>query len=1056
MTFKIIFVLFVAGVVLFFSAVAEQPVHAYYEDFEDAGNLDGTLYGSYDPSTADPVVSGGILNTDYVDSGFLANGDYADFSGYITFNFGGDTYEWNEAVYVIGSDGSSGPPNFAYALAGVMVQYLPQKGWMYILQEWKTGDTWSTIYLDQTGVVSPAGFSNTTDYELHVIDNGNGTLDAWVQEAANPANKGHVYTSIDISGATFYGDKVAASGGFAPGVGGIKDFNIGSTGGLVGNINTGDGIEVRKGGVPDTYLITITEAPPTNPSFPGVRVFLDVDELEGQIEVDPSNPGTFDPNNALDILFTSSNWATPVTVTVTAVDDTGSENLTLHHSLVYVDSDYVADPCDPQATKWSNPFLANSSVPVIVTQLHCAVEIDVLNPNGIVVSEQGPTSDTYTVSLKQEPGTISTVQVDITTDSQISVDPVSLIFNNSDWEMPQTVTVTAVDDTVGDNSPDVAYISHSISMDLGPANTLFSDDFEDGVLTWNGFANSNYLSEETTDQGGVLRTAEEPWAVAPFNLSSYPIYQITTKVDLQSVSEISIFIRTAGTASVAYFGGAPAGIRCVFGPSGIDDGFVPSIFHNDNTGEAWMCLASGGPYGIPGFDSEGIYKITLTDLGSVIVMRVEDENNPANYLQVVADGLYGINYGDYVMMGCNRNSEYTDWLDFQISEPITPPTSDQVKWIGAAIEYNPTVSITDNDCRSDRAILKADFDRDCDVDLADFVFLAAEFLDCTLPNVEGCNFPPTALDPRPDNPELIRLPVNSGPHHKEHTPIIFNSIPMLVQNYTGPFYAGTCDDESYLYIENLYNGEELTRFGYGFAFVSAYVEDNVFHIYATENTCTEWTKDVYHFWSTDLQTWQDELVIARDGGEHLFNTSVCKGPDGYIMTYESNTPVQWCFKIARSMDLWHWEKKSDLIFADLVNHTVLANPTIRYISPYYYIIFGTHRTGWPVSDYEFHSPTGIYFTCILRSKDLITWDLSPTKYPMIDPVAGDGINTSDADLFEYEGNTYVTYMTGDQSSWGTTRIAMYAGPMKECLEAYFPPNVPTVKFDASQGKYIAP
>ncbi|MBN2377429.1 MAG: hypothetical protein JXD22_13590 [Sedimentisphaerales bacterium] len=1034
---------------------------AYYEDFEDAGNLDGIVYGPSE--NAAPVVSGGVLWTDYLDSGFIANGDYADFSGHTTFNFGGDTGVWSVAAYVMGADGSYGAPNFAGALAGIIVEYLPQQGWMYVLQEWKAGATWSTIYLEQSGMVNPAGFSASTDYELHVVDNGDGTIDTWVQEAANPANKGHIYTNINITtladGVTptvFYGDKVAVSGNFAPGMGGIDDLNIGSAGGSVGNINTGDGIEVRKGGAPDTYLITITKAPPTNPSFPGVRVFLDVDDLEGQIEVDPSNPGTFDPNNALDILFTSANWATPVTVTVTAVDDTGSETLTLHHSLVYVDSGYSPDPCDPQAVYWTSSYLTNSTVHVTIVQPQYVVEIDTLDPCGLEVSEQGPTSDTYIVSLKQEPGTPSTLQVDITTDGQTTVDPCSLVFNSDNWDAPQTVTVTAVDDTAGEEDPDTGFISHSISINLGPANTLFSDDFEDGVLTWDGFANSNYLSEETTDQGGVLRTAEKPWAVVPFDLSAYPVYEATTTVDLQRVSELTIFARTAGTASVPYFADAPAGILCVFRPSGIDSGFTPSIYHNDDTGGAWTCLASSGPYGMPSFDLEGVYKFTLTDLGSSIVLLVEDMSTPANYMQVTANGIADIDYGDYLMIGCNVEGQYVDWLDFQISEPITPPTSDQVKWIGATIEYNPTVSIADNDCSDNRVTLEADFDRDCNVDFADFALMARQFLDCTLPNVERCLPSQIPPDPRPDNPELIRLPANFDPGSKECTPVMFNSRPLLVQNFDGLFGAATCGPDCYLFIEDIRTGDEVARFGYGFRFVSAFVEGDMIHVYATENTCTEWTKDVYHFWSTDLQTWQDELVITRDGGEHLFNTSVCKGPHGYIMGYDSNLPFQWCFKLARSKDLWHWEKIPDLIFADLVNHTVIGNPAIRYIAPYYYNIFGTHRTGWPVSDYEFHLPASMYFTCIMRSKDLVTWELSPTKYPMIDPVAGDGINATDADLFEYEGNTYIFYMTGNQQTWGTIRVAMYPEPMKECLEAYFPPNVPTVKFDASQGKYIAP
>ena len=75
---------------------------------------------------------------------------------------------------------------------------------------------------------------------------------------------------------------------------------------------------------------------------------------------------------------------------------------------------------------------------------------------------------------------------------------------------------------------------------------------------------------------------------------------------------------------------------------------------------------------------------------------------------------------------------------------------------------------------------------------------------------------------------------------------------------------------------------------------------------------------------------------------------------------------------------------------------------------------------------------------------------------MLDPIPGEGINNTDADLFEYEGNTYIYYATGDQCTWATLRIAMYAGPMQEMLEAYFPHGVPTIKFDTQKRKYIYP
>ena len=75
---------------------------------------------------------------------------------------------------------------------------------------------------------------------------------------------------------------------------------------------------------------------------------------------------------------------------------------------------------------------------------------------------------------------------------------------------------------------------------------------------------------------------------------------------------------------------------------------------------------------------------------------------------------------------------------------------------------------------------------------------------------------------------------------------------------------------------------------------------------------------------------------------------------------------------------------------------------------------------------------------------------------MLDPIPGEGINNTDADLFEYEGRTYIYYATGDQATWGTIRAALYAGPMQQMFEAHFPAGVPMIQFDATKGKYLYP
>jgi hypothetical protein len=312
---------------------------------------------------------------------------------------------------------------------------------------------------------------------------------------------------------------------------------------------------------------------------------------------------------------------------------------------------------------------------------------------------------------------------------------------------------------------------------------------------------------------------------------------------------------------------------------------------------------------------------------------------------------------------------------------------------------------------------------------------------------------PTPAEEALANPPLVKLPF-SFPTGMENTPVVFRGRPVMVANWRST--RADDQDQAYLFIQDLVTGEELAHFGKGFSFVSGIVNGDELNVFATENTNTEWTKDVFRFWSTDLQTWQQAKVVTRQGHEHLFNTSVCRDDRGFVMAYESNKPVQWSFRFARSQDLATWEPVEGIQFSDTAQQTACANPTIRYFSPYYYVIYGGWRWKGPGARYEYLLPETRYTTFVARSRDLAHWEISPTRGPMLDPVEGEGINNTDADLFEWEGRTYIYYATGDQATWGTIRVAMYDGPMERMLAAYFPPGVETVTFDATAGAYTYP
>ncbi len=292
-------------------------------------------------------------------------------------------------------------------------------------------------------------------------------------------------------------------------------------------------------------------------------------------------------------------------------------------------------------------------------------------------------------------------------------------------------------------------------------------------------------------------------------------------------------------------------------------------------------------------------------------------------------------------------------------------------------------------------------------------------------------------------PQLIKLPFafsDVGRTPMENTPFYFNSKLLIVANHR-PGGAEAKGEDAYLYIDDLSTGQEVARFGKGHSFVSAFVNGDELNVFALEFTDfgrVMNSSGINRMVSTDLKNWKTEKVILPEGDEHLFNSSVCRDDKGYLMAYESDKPVKFCFKFARSADLSKWEKVPDLAFTG-ENHEYSACPVIRYYAPYYYVIYlhapAKGHNGW--------------VSYMARSTDLETWELSPYN-PVLEAELGEGKNNSDVDILEYKGKTYLYYATGDQATWGTMRVAMYDGTEKAFYEAYFPKGESLTKISAKQ------
>jgi alpha-L-fucosidase len=241
---------------------------------------------------------------------------------------------------------------------------------------------------------------------------------------------------------------------------------------------------------------------------------------------------------------------------------------------------------------------------------------------------------------------------------------------------------------------------------------------------------------------------------------------------------------------------------------------------------------------------------------------------------------------------------------------------------------------------------------------------------------------------------------------------------------------GVENSHHHLSIVDVETDTERCKFAELYNLASVIVEGNTLYVYASRWENDTW-KDVTLFQSTDLLNWEMSIVITQDQGEGLFNTSVCKGPDGYVMAYETSDPAYPAFstKYAVSDDLVNWKKLPNAVFG---TDRYAACPCIRYENGYYYQLYLERR-----------APRWFFETYVVRSRDLVTWELSASN-PVVTPVElDDGINTSDPEIIEIEGTTYLYYSSGDQLTWMNAKRRAYHGSMAEFFESWFrQPPVP--------------
>ncbi len=247
----------------------------------------------------------------------------------------------------------------------------------------------------------------------------------------------------------------------------------------------------------DTVGVTVTQtAGSTATTEAGgtdtINVVLDTQPTSNvtiAVSSSDTSEGTVAP---VSLIFTSSNWSTAQTVTVTGVDDNladgdKSYNIVLA-AAVSTDTNYHGiDPADVSVTNTDNDTVG-------VT----------LSTRAVTVTEASGNSntDTYTVVLNTRPTGTVTVTPTSSNSGVATVSPASLTFTSANWNTAQPVTVTGVDDsTDGDRSTTITHTASGGdygSVSVPDVSVTLTDDDTVGVTV-----TQTAGSTATTEAGGT-------------------------------------------------------------------------------------------------------------------------------------------------------------------------------------------------------------------------------------------------------------------------------------------------------------------------------------------------------------------------------------------------------------------------------------------------------------------------------------------------------------------------------------------------------------------------
>lgn len=274
----------------------------------------------------------------------------------------------------------------------------------------------------------------------------------------------------------------------------------------------------------------------------------------------------------------------------------------------------------------------------------------------------------------------------------------------------------------------------------------------------------------------------------------------------------------------------------------------------------------------------------------------------------------------------------------------------------------------------------------------------------------------------------------------ETTPIVFKDR-LYRFEYVRPGYAGNTTGDSYFRFVDHETGAFSPAFAQGYHLGNVCVGDDILYVTGVDIWDGE---QVDLFVSQDMENWTSRNALNLPG-YGLFNTSMCKADDRYVLMFEVGKPpevagVRFTARFAASTDLEHWELTPPECTYSKDRYT--APHCLRYFDGYFYNFYLEAHEG--------------YEQRVVRSSDLIHWTPAPHNPVLkasdedrriVNPTlsvqeqeriaTAENINNSDIDFCEYRGQVIINYSWGNQQGIEHLAEAVFEGTEAEFLKGWY-------------------